>query len=142
MIKGYLEKDPHSNQYVMPIRQQSPSPSRQSRTQTKHTPNTQAQRARSISRPRSTFQCYTCHKLGHTAKDCYSQAICGNCQYQGHIESVCRNPPWCVYHKEIGHKTRDFRRGPVVPYVNFHQAPHQYGRGPPCNQTPPQQMQR
>ena len=71
MIKGYLEKDPHSNQYVMTIRQQSPSPSRQSRTQTKHAPNTQAQRARSISISRGTFQCYTCHKLGHTAKQCY-----------------------------------------------------------------------
>ena len=118
----------------MPIRQQSPSPSRQSRTQTKHTHNTQAQRTRSSSGPRSTIQCYTCHKLSHTGNECYSQAICGICQYQGHIESVCRNPPWCVYHQKIGHKTRDCRRGPVGPYVNFHQAPNQYGGGLPCNQ--------
>ena len=125
IIKGYLEKDPQCNQYVLPVRQQSPSPTRQSRSRTPSSQKTYTQRARSSSRPRSSIQCYTCYKVGHLAKDCFSQAICGSCQYQGRIESMCRNPPWCVYHRKVGHKTRDCRRGSTGHDVNFHQAPYQ-----------------
>ena len=109
MISEYRKKDPHSQQWVMPIRTQSPSPSRGERHSRPRTPSHKYTRARSISKPRT--QCYTCSKMGHTARECESQLTCGNCQYQGHHENRCRNQPWCVYHQMIGHRTRDCRRG-------------------------------
>ena len=110
MVKRYIEKDPHSNQYVLPVRPKSPSPERRSRLPSLSGDRSYSHRARSNSRPRISIKCYSCSKMGHTARECYSQQICGNCQYQGHRENKCRNQSWCAYHEKIGHKTRDCRR--------------------------------
>ena len=118
MITEYLEKDPQSRQYVMPVRASSPSPARGERqSRPRSTSNSTFRygaRARSSSRSSYYTQCYTCGRNGHTSRDCESQMICGNCQYQGHHESRCRNQSWCMYHKVVGHRTRDCRRGPRV----------------------------
>ncbi len=45
----------------------------------------------------------------YLARNCYAGITCTNCQYQGHKESVCRNPPWCSVHNMIGHKTANTR---------------------------------
>ena len=42
IIKRYLEKDPQCNQYVLPVRQQSPSSTRQSRARTPSTQKTKS----------------------------------------------------------------------------------------------------
>ena len=114
MIKEYLEKDPQSNQYVLPVRARSSSPprgERQSRQRNQSTNRSHASWARRDSRPSSTIHCYTCNRYGHTTRDCQTYIVCGNCQYQGHREDRCRGRSWCLYHRMVGHRTRDCRRG-------------------------------
>ena len=131
MISEYLEKDPQSQQFVMPARTLSPSPVRGDRQSRTRTPaSARFTRPRSTSRSRYSNQCYTCGRVGHTSRNCESQIICGNCQYQGHHESRCYNQPWCMHHQMMGHRTRDCRRGPRV---NFRPGPTVKDGG----QTPP-----
>lgn len=111
-ITEYLEKDPPSQQYVMPIRTQSPPVCGERQSRPRTPASNKFTRDRSSSRYQ--IQCYTCSKFGHTARECQSQIICGNCQYQGHHESRCHNQLWCMHHQMVGHRTRDCRRGPWV----------------------------
>lgn len=86
IIKGHMEKHVlQCNQYVLPVRQQSASPERQSRSRTQNTFfNTEV----FSSNYGTSICCYYeyFNKTGHSVKDCYSQAICGNCHYQGQRE--------------------------------------------------------
>ncbi len=110
LLNGYAEIDPSCKAYVLNASTDSRSSNthRQGRSQSRGRSST-PHRGRSPSRQRNMIECYTCHKLGHSSKECYANVTCGNCQYRGHRESVCRNPPWCNYHNKIGHRTTDCR---------------------------------
>ena len=122
LLKGYAEIDPSCSHFVLSTTTNRDSHTTSQRQAESHTTTSQRQgrshsrtrtttpyRGRSPSTPRKFLECYLCKKTGHSARNCYAGAVCSNCQYKGHIESVCRNPPWCSFHKMIGHKTAHCR---------------------------------
>lgn len=103
LLKGYAEIPQSCSAHVL-----TANTHRQGRSQSRGRSST-PHRGRSPSRQRNMIECYSCHKFGHSAKECYANVICANCQYRGHRDSACRNPPWCTYHNKIGHRTSDCR---------------------------------
>ena len=41
--------------------------------------------------PNKSVKCTKCEKLGHFAKDCWSDLTCAQCGLKGHIEKFCKS---------------------------------------------------
>ena len=109
LLEGYEEIPRTPDPYVLPVnppQETTVESTGRSRTPTRTTHS----RSRSTSRVRAPpIECYNCHKVGHTYKECHKRIICHNCQYPGHHANNCRNLPWCNYHKMTGHRTQNCR---------------------------------
>ena len=113
LLRKYADTHPEIGAWLLPVQQTTNTApdtptTRPSRSMSRNR-GTNDYKARSSSKSRS-IECYNCHKIGHTANNCYSRKICENCQYEGHHESACWNVPWCNYHQMKGHRTKDCRR--------------------------------
>lgn len=54
------------------------------------------------------FRCFNCQKLGHIAKICWRNRVCGNCAEENCSENSCQKEPKCINCNCKGHKARDY----------------------------------
>ena len=111
LLRKYADTHPEIGTWVLPVQQTtntaSDIPTTRPSRSISRSRGTHDYRARSSSKSRS-IECYNCHKIGHTASNCYSRKICENCQYEGHHESACWNSPWCNYHQDERSQNQGF----------------------------------